>query len=166
MVTRIDSSHVENDDVSIYDVVRRILFERIIRFLPKKRKLSTRNTSRGTLKPQVKVSHDMNSLTLALACTQPLIMDNWKAAVIWSGSTEFHDPVVFAHLQCGLEPRNLDGTNFDSCWWCQRAKESSYFHVHGSHLYVSLAWSFRFSLPWPTLLICSGRARVTAAVLD
>jgi len=34
--------------------------------------------------------------------------------------------------------------------------------VHGSHLYVSLAWSFPFSLLWPTLLTCSGRASVTA----
>ena len=29
------------------------------------------------------------------------------------------DPVVFAHPQCGLEPRNLDGANLGSCW-CHR----------------------------------------------
>jgi len=67
------------------------------------------------------------------------------------------DPVVFTHLQCGLEPRNLDGTS--------SAKESSYFHVYGSHLYVSLAWSFLFSLLWPTLLSCSGLASVTAIIV-
>jgi len=44
----------------------------------------------------------------------------------------------------------------------ESAKEGSYFHVHGSHLYVSLAWSFPFSLLWPTLLTCSSRARVAA----
>ena len=30
-------------------------------------------------------------------------------------------PDVFAHLQCGLEPRNLDGTNLGNCWCLQRA---------------------------------------------
>jgi len=30
-------------------------------------------------------------------------------------------PVVFACLQCGLEPRNLDGTNLGSCWCLQRS---------------------------------------------
>jgi len=44
------------------------------------------------------------------------------------------------------------------------AKESSCFHVHGSHLYVSLAWSSPFSLLWPILLTCSGRASVTATL--
>jgi len=65
------------------------------------------------------------------------------------------DPVVFAHLQCGIDP-DPNSTPDES------AKESSYFHVHGSHLYVSLAWYFPFSLLWPTLLTCSGRASVTA----
>ena len=32
------------------------------------------------------------------------------------------NPVVFAHLQCGLQPRNLDGTNLCSCWCLQRAR--------------------------------------------
>jgi len=31
------------------------------------------------------------------------------------------DLVVFAHLQCGLEPRNLDGTSLGSCWCRRRA---------------------------------------------
>jgi len=30
------------------------------------------------------------------------------------------DPVVFTHLQCGLEPRNLDGLG--SCWCRRRAR--------------------------------------------
>ena len=32
------------------------------------------------------------------------------------------DPVVFAHLQGGLEPRNLEGTNLGSCWCLQCAR--------------------------------------------
>jgi len=32
------------------------------------------------------------------------------------------DPVVFAHLQCGLEPRNLDGTSLGSCWCRRRSR--------------------------------------------
>jgi len=32
------------------------------------------------------------------------------------------DPVVFAHVQCGLEPRNLDGTDSGSCWCLQLAR--------------------------------------------
>ena len=36
--------------------------------------------------------------------------------------------------------------------------------VNGSHFYVSLAWFFPFSLLWPTLLACSGRASVTATI--
>jgi len=30
------------------------------------------------------------------------------------------DPVVFTHLQCGLEPRNFNGASFGSCW-CRRS---------------------------------------------
>jgi len=30
--------------------------------------------------------------------------------------------VVFTHLQCGLEPRNLDGTDLGGCWCFQRAR--------------------------------------------
>jgi len=43
----------------------------------------------------------------------------------------------------------------------ESTKESSYFHVHGSHLEVSLA-RLPFSLLWPSLLTCSSRASVTA----
>jgi len=32
------------------------------------------------------------------------------------------DPVAFAHLQCVLETRNLDGTNLGSCWCRRRAR--------------------------------------------
>jgi len=31
-------------------------------------------------------------------------------------------PVVFAHLQCWLEPSNLDGTNLGSCWCRHRTR--------------------------------------------
>jgi len=31
-------------------------------------------------------------------------------------------PVVFEHLQCGLEHRNLDSTNLGSCWCLQRTR--------------------------------------------
>jgi len=45
-------------------------------------------------------------------------------------------PVVFAHLQCGLEPSNLDGTKLSSCWCHQRARrfrqKESHFHMHGT----------------------------------
>jgi len=75
------------------------------------------------------------------------------------------DPVVFVHFQCGIDPRtsgmDCDVIDVNSAP-DESAKESSYFHVHGSHLYVSLAWSFSFSLLWPTLLTCSGRTSSTA----
>jgi len=55
-------------------------------------------------------------------------------------------PVVFAHLQCGIDPRTSGRMDCDvidvNSSPDQSAKESSYFHVHGSHLYVSKAWSF------------------------
>jgi len=44
----------------------------------------------------------------------------------------------------------------------ESAKESSYFHVHGSHFVSGACLVFPFSLVWPTLLTCSGRASVTA----
>jgi len=56
------------------------------------------------------------------------------------------DQSKFAHLQCGIDPRtsgrmdcDVNGANSAPD---ESAKESSYFHVHGSHLLVSLAWSF------------------------
>jgi len=36
-----------------------------------------------------------------------------------------HDPVVFTHHQCGLEPLNFDGTNLGSCWWGHRTRRFS-----------------------------------------
>ena len=55
-------------------------------------------------------------------------------------------PVVFAHLQCGIDPRTSGRMDCDvidvNSSPDQSAKESSYFHVHGSHLCVSKAWSF------------------------
>jgi len=56
-------------------------------------------------------------------------------------------------LSVGLNPE----TSIDDS-----AKESSHFHMHGSHFWLSLAWSFPFSLLLPFLLACSGRASVTA----
>ena len=56
------------------------------------------------------------------------------------------DPVVFAHLQCGIDPRTLGRMDCDvidvNSAPDESAKESFYFHVNGSHLWVSLAWSF------------------------
>jgi len=53
--------------------------------------------------------------------------------------------VGFAHLQRGIDPRNsrtdCDVIDINSAP-DESAKASSYFHVHGSHLKVSLAWSF------------------------
>ena len=56
------------------------------------------------------------------------------------------DPVVFAHLQCGIYPRTSGRMDCDvidvNSALDESAKESSHFHVHGSHFQVSLAWSF------------------------
>jgi len=48
------------------------------------------------------------------------------------------DPVVFAHLQCGIDPRasgrmDCDVVDVNSAP-DESAKESSYFHVHGSEV--------------------------------
>jgi len=48
------------------------------------------------------------------------------------------DPVVFAHLQFGIDPRisgimDCDVIDVNSAP-VESAKESFYFHVHGSHL--------------------------------
>ena len=48
------------------------------------------------------------------------------------------DPVVFAHLQCGIDPRNSGRMDCDiidvNSAPDESAKEDSYFHLHGSHL--------------------------------
>jgi len=48
------------------------------------------------------------------------------------------DPVVFTHLQCGLDPRTSGRMDCDvidvSSAPDESAKEGSYFHLHGSHL--------------------------------
>jgi len=48
------------------------------------------------------------------------------------------DPVVFTHLQCGIDPRTSGRIDYDviavNSAPDESAKESSYFHVHGSHL--------------------------------
>jgi len=77
---------------------------------------------------------------------------------------------VFAHLQCGLEPRNLDGTNLGSCWCLKPAsrfvqRDLSLPHAWKSILSVA-CWVFCFSLLWWTLLLCSGRTIVTATSLS
>ena len=54
------------------------------------------------------------------------------------GNWSVRGPVVFAHLQCGLEPRNLDGANLGSCW-CHRARR---FGQRG----------FSFPYAWKSLL--------------
>jgi len=47
-------------------------------------------------------------------------------------------PVVFAHLQCGMDPRTSGRMDFDvidiNYAPDESAIESSYFHVHGSQL--------------------------------
>jgi len=53
---------------------------------------------------------------------------------------------VFAHLQCGIDfptsgRMDCDIIDVNSAP-DESAKESSYFHVHGSHLWLSIAWSF------------------------
>ena len=57
------------------------------------------------------------------------------------------DVVVFAHLQCGIDPRTSGRMDCDvvdvNSAPDESAKESSDFYVHGSHLSVLLAWSFR-----------------------
>jgi len=48
------------------------------------------------------------------------------------------DLVVFAHLQCGIDPRTSGRMDCDvidvHSAPDESAKEGSYFHVHGSHL--------------------------------
>ena len=72
--------------------------------------------------------------------------------------------VVFAHLQFGIDPRTsgrMDCGLIDvNSSPDESAKESSYFHVHGSHTSVACL-VFPFLLR-PSLLTCSGRASVTA----
>ena len=76
------------------------------------------------------------------------------------------DPVVFAHLQCGLEPRNLYGNNLDSCWYLQRARHFGQRELTLPYACKSLlsvaCLVFPFSLLRPTLLTCSGRTSVIA----
>ena len=52
------------------------------------------------------------------------------------------DPVVFAHLQCGIDPRTLGRMECHvidvNSAPDESAKESSHFHVHGSHLWHHL----------------------------
>ena len=49
-----------------------------------------------------------------------------------------HDLVVLAHLQCGIDPRTSGRMDCDvidlNSTLDESDKESSYFHVHGSHL--------------------------------
>jgi len=77
------------------------------------------------------------------------------------------DPVVFAHLQCGIDPRTSQRIDCDvidvNSAPDESAKESSDFHVHGSHLQMSLAWSF----PSPCFgRLCSRVAVVLALLLQ
>jgi len=48
------------------------------------------------------------------------------------------DPVVFAHFQCGIDPRTSGSMDYDvidvNSALDESAKESSCFHMHGSHL--------------------------------
>ena len=78
------------------------------------------------------------------------------------------DPVVFAHLQCGLEARNLDATNLGSCWRLQRARRFGQRELSLPYAWKSLlsvaGLVIPFSLLWPTLLACSGRASLTATL--
>ena len=103
--------------------------------------------------------------------------DVWRghySPAFWNGGQRGHrypyiwsvcGPVVFAHLQCGLEPRNLDGANLGSCWCRQHAgrfrqRELSLPYAWQSVLSVACL-VFPFSLLWPTLLTCNGRVTAT-----
>jgi len=59
-----------------------------------------------------------------------LLTNLWRR--FWCG------PVVFAHLQCGLELRNGDGANLGSCWCRQRAKR---FGQRERELSLPYAWN-------------------------
>jgi len=58
----------------------------------------------------------------------------FKHVALWSVC----DPVVFAHLQCGIDARTSGRMDCDvsdvNSTPDESAKETSYFHVHGSHL--------------------------------
>jgi len=60
---------------------------------------------------------------------------------------------------------NLDGTNFGSCWYFQRAKHFGQRELSLPHAWKSLlcvaCLAFLF-LHWLSLLMCSGRAGMTA----
>jgi len=68
------------------------------------------------------------------------------------------------HLQCGLEPRNHDGTNLalGSCWCLQHIRCFGLRKLSLPYAWKSLlsvaCLVFPFLL-WPTLLTCSGRAQ-------
>jgi len=64
----------------------------------------------------------------------------------------YQEPLKHVRPGCVRTPSVWDWSSYVNSAPDESAKESSCFHVHGSHLYVSLAWSFPFSLLWPTLL--------------
>ena len=83
------------------------------------------------------------------------------------------DPVVFSHLQCGIDPRTSGRMECDDCDDIhvtpryESANESSFFHVHPcakKSLKGVACLVFPFSSHWPTLLTCSGRASMTASL--
>ena len=92
------------------------------------------------------LSGHVNSKNIFWGSTHPehclqMPLHSVKCTAWWSVC----DPVVFAHFQCGIDLRtsgrmDCDVIDVDSAP-DESAKENSYFHVHGSHLQVSLAWS-------------------------
>ena len=82
------------------------------------------------------------------------------------GNWSVRGPVVFAHLQCGLEPRNLDGTNLGSCWCLQHVSSFGQRELPLPHAWKSpfsvACFVFPFLLALAVLACTCGRASVTA----
>ena len=77
------------------------------------------------------------------------------------------DPFVFAHLQCRLEPRKLNGANLGSCWCPQRARRFGQRELPLSCAWKSFLTVACFVFPfllWLTLLTCNGCASMTATL--
>jgi len=90
----------------------------------------------------------------------PLFNQLCEKLVLWSVC----GPVVFAHLQCWFEPRNLDGASLGSCWWCHRARRFGQ-----RELSLPCAWKSLLSvafLVFPFLRASASRTSATATSLS
>jgi len=77
-------------------------------------------------------------LLVAFSMRRTLSIPAPQGGVRYGNHWSVYDPVVFAHLQCGINPRTsgrMDCVVIDvNSTPDESAKESSYFHVHGIHL--------------------------------